>query len=288
MFGRWHWPCSVLDLDDVPSTYERTMARNGGNLAKRLKAGWRMLVWRRREKLLAERFSVLAVCSRADREYLKVDMPVHVIPNGFERPQGDPPRRPADPPRIGFIGLLGYPPNLEGMQWFARECWPEIKRVIPDARLRLVGRESDGSLKPSGPDIDGLGYVLDPTDEIATWSVMINPVRFGAGTRIKVAEAFSRKCPMVSTAVGAFGYEVTHGTELLLGEDPQEFSRACIRLIRRPAEAAAMAEQAWRRFLEEWTWDAISPRVWKAAEDCLRKDRPEPARFSHDSALSWP
>ena len=270
LYRCWHWPHSVMDIDDIPSTYQRTVWHNCYSLSDKLQAGLKMWQWKRRERLLKERFSVLSVCSEQDRDYLGWSKRVHVIPNGFERPAVEPVHNPCKPPRIGFIGVMDYEPNLEGVRWFLRECWPLIKKEIPDAKLRLVGKWRDESLKPQGPDIDCLGWVADPTEEIETWSLMIVPVHKGAGTRIKIAEAFGRKCPLVSTRIGVFGYDVQDRTELCIADTPESFSAACLRLIRDPVASAALAERAWRRFLGEWTWDAIAPRVWAAAEECLR------------------
>jgi glycosyltransferase involved in cell wall biosynthesis len=174
------------------------------------------------------------------------------------------------PPRIGFIGLYSYPPNLEGMKWFLRECWPMVKRQIPEARLRLVGKDSDANLKPTEPDVDALGYLSDSTAEIATWSAMIVPVLHGAGTRVKIADAFSRKCPIVSTRLGAFGYDVESGRELLLADKPVDFANACVSLARDQASGAAMADRGFDAFLKKWTWEAIAPRIWAAAEDAVQ------------------
>ena len=269
VFGRWSWPRSVMDLDDVPSAFLETVRRNSHHLGKRLREGLRIHVARRREQLIGKRFTVLSVASEADREYLGFRSRIHVIPNGYPRPAVEPTRRIAQPARIGFIALFEYAPNHEGIRWFAEKCWPRIKKQIPDARLRLVGKGSDGRFKPAGSDIDALGWVEDPTEEIATWSTMIVPLRTGAGTRVKIADGFSRKCPVVSTSLGAYGYEVRDGRELLLADTVEDFANACVRMIREPAEATAMAERAWQQFLEKWTWDAIRPRVWAAAEDCL-------------------
>ena len=273
ILSQWHWPRSVLDLDDLPSTFQRTVWQNGAGLKEKLKAGIQMRLSQRRERCWKDRFSVLSVCSEADRRHLGGGEHVHVIPNGFERPFQEPRPNPLDPPRIGFIGLYSYLPNLESMKWFVRECWPLVKRQIPDARLRLVGKDTDGSLKPNVPDVDALGYVADAASEIATWSAMIVPVIHGAGTRVKIADAFSRRCPVISTRLGAYGYDVRHGRELLLADAPKDFAAACVSLIRDRADASAMAERAYAAFLEKWTWDAIAPRVWAAAEDALRLSR---------------
>ncbi len=274
MFPNANWRRSVVDIDDLPTTYERAALRAGGGPRQRLSAMRRMFSWQRRERLLGNRFTVLTVCSEEDRRYLKkigVMAPVHVIPNGFERPRGEPVCSPAAPPRIGFIGLFDFFPNRDGIGWFVSQCWPLIKRRAPDARLRLVGQDREGFLKPFGPDIDRLGWLENTSDEIKTWSAMVVPIRVGAGTRVKIAHGFSQRCPIVSTTFGAYGYGAVNGREMYLADSAEAFANACIQAIFEPESAAQMAERAWRQFLEKWTWDSIRPLVWAAAEDCLRR-----------------
>jgi glycosyltransferase involved in cell wall biosynthesis len=274
MFPRWSWPRSVADIDDVPSTYQQSVWKIERELRKRLLTAKRIFAWRRREKLLGERFTVLGVCSETDKRYLKnlgVITPLYVIPNGFERPTKAPIRKLATPARIGFIGIFDHWPNLDGIRWFVTQCWPRIKGEVADTRLRIVGRYTDGPLKPKGPEIDGLGWLDDPADEIATWSAMVVPIHVGAGTRGKIAHAFSLKCPVVSTALGAYGYDVVDGVEVFLADSAEGFANACVRAIRQPAEVAVMAEKAWQVFQDKWTWEAIRPRIWAAAEECMRR-----------------
>lgn len=271
LFLQSNWVNSVLDIDDLPSGYNFTIVKSKLRLDRRIKARLDAFRWRFRERLLEKRFSVLVSCSEADVKALRAKRPVHVIPNGFERPRSDARRLPAIPARIGFVGLFDYFPNYEGMKWFIESCWPLIKACLPEVRLRMMGRGSDCALTSLGPDIDGLGWVEDPTGEIETWSMMIVPVRVGGGTRVKIAEGFSRKCPIVSTPVGAYGYDVQDGRQLRLASSASEFASACVKLIQDPASAARMADIGWAEFLEKWTWDAIAPRVWAAAEDCLRQ-----------------
>src|SRR5690606_4855014 len=96
-------------------------------------------------------------------------------------------------------------------------------------------------------------------------------------TRIKLADAFSRKCPVVSTHFGAYGYEIEHRRQLLLADQPADFAAACIELLQAPAAGAQLAENAWHDFLNRWTWDAIRPRVAAALDDCLRRSATERA-----------
>ena len=269
------WPRSVLDIDDLPSAVYRTGAQS---------VAWRRtildrrmsVIWSRRERALCRRFDILAVCSEGDRAALGGGPRVHVVCNGFAAPERSQPRQPATPPRLGFIGLLDYPPNARGMQWFVERVWPQVKRELPTARLRLVGR---GELPlPDAADVDRLGYVTDAAAEIATWSAMIVPIRTGGGTRMKILDAFSKRCPVVSTAHGAYGYGLHDGQELLLADDPEAFAAACARLVHDGALATQLAATAWRRFLRQWTWDAVARSVENAAYACASGQDAPPRR----------
>jgi glycosyltransferase involved in cell wall biosynthesis len=101
---------------------------------------------------------------------------------------------------------------------------------------------------------------------------MIVPIRVGGGTRVKVAEGFARRCPVVATTIGVFGYEVQDGKEFLLADRADDFAAACIRLLRNPHLREALAERAYERFLERWTWDSFQDTVGEAVHQCLTKN----------------
>ena len=188
--------------------------------------------------------------------------------------------------RIGKVSLVIVRPfpvdeeslnrtNRVGAEWFIRNVWPLIKREAPDIKLRLIGKGSNENCPSMGPDIDGLGYVEDPTEEVATWSAMIVPVTVGGGTRVKIAEAFSRKCPIVSTTLGAFGYQVINGEDLLLADSPQDFASACVLLVNNRELGSKISGNAWKKFLKNWTWDSIGTSVSMAVRECLNRNNYE-------------
>ena len=95
MFPVTMWPNSVLDVDDLQSSHGRTSLKIQSSVWERCLAFRKVFVWKRREKLLGQRFSLLCTCSDEDRRYLKsigVQVPIHVIPNAFERPTSEPVR----------------------------------------------------------------------------------------------------------------------------------------------------------------------------------------------------
>jgi glycosyltransferase involved in cell wall biosynthesis len=269
--GIFRWPHSVLDVNDIPSCLHRTNMAQAANIFDKFRYYRRMTRWRRREKTLLERFDALCVCSEPDRRELGGSDRIFVVPNGFNAPKNIPLRQPAVPPRAGFVGTFHYPPNQEGVRWFLERVWPLILRTIPQAKLRLAGEGSEVGIWQTHPNVDGLGWIADVESEMATWSLAIVPVFIGGGTRIKIAEAFSRKCPVISTTLGAYGYDVANGREILLADSAGDFAARCLQILTNPAAGQAMAENAWRKFLENWTWDSFANRVTGVVETVLRR-----------------
>ena len=271
----FRWPHTVIDIDDIRSRFYASVAKSEAAIFKRVLSYRRSFLWRRRERLLKKRFSLISVCSENDRQYLGGGHRIHVIPNGFSPPAKLLNHAPSFPARLGFIGSFLWMPNRVGVEWFIRDVWPLIKRDAPDIKLRLIGKGSNENYPSMGPDIDGLGYVEDITEEVATWSAMIVPVTVGGGTRVKIAEAFSRKCPIVSTTLGAFGYQVLNGEDLLIADKAQDFASACVLLLKNTELGSKISENAWKKFLKNWTWDSIGTSVSKAVRDCLSRSNYE-------------
>lgn len=257
-FGIWRWPMSVLDVDDIPSSVYRLRLSRPGSLVRKWINWKQMLLWRRNEKRLRHRFDAISVCSEPDRAKLGWER-AFVLPNGIEPPKSSSARHPMGPPRIGFVGTFVYSANCEGVHWFVQKVWPLILKRFPGARLRLAGERGENMFQ--GPNVETLGWVGNMEDEMANWSLAIVPLLVGGGTRIKVPEAFSRKCPVVSTSLGCYGYNVQNGRELLIADKPEDFAASCISILENPAEGERLAENAWIEFSKNWTWDSHAGRV---------------------------
>jgi glycosyltransferase involved in cell wall biosynthesis len=268
-FGIWRWPHSVIDVDDVPSGYWRVVCQNSSSLIERARTGRLAWQWRRRERHLFERFTLGTVCSAADKTYLGDDPRIHVIPNGFEVPTVRTIAPILERPRLGMIGTFQYMPNVDGLKWFLREVWPTVLKSLPNAELRVVGSRSDDGSVACGPQVTGLGYVNDPTEELRTWSAMIVPLRIGGGTRVKIAEAFARGCPVISTSLGAYGYDVQDGENILLADTVKDFAVACVRVLQDGDLRDRLGAAAACHFDRLLSWDAITPAVAQTVEACL-------------------
>jgi glycosyltransferase involved in cell wall biosynthesis len=182
-----------------------------------------------------------------------------VVPNGYTAPA-----RPLGrvtvgrPPTLLLQGLLYYTPNTYGAVWLVGTVLPHLRRLQPDVRVRLVGAANDrvrALARP--PEVEVTGRVPDMAPELARADVVVAPVLYGGGTRIKILEAFAHRIPVVSTPVGIEGIDATDGIHLLVADDPREFAEACARLTFDEDLRARLADRAERLFLERYRWTHV-------------------------------
>ncbi|MCK5508946.1 MAG: glycosyltransferase family 4 protein [Desulfobacterales bacterium] len=272
-FRIYNWKKSILDVDDLQSQIYKGQSKIASTITRKILDERMMWTWRRRERLFLKRFDVLCVCSENDRVLFGDDKRIYVVRNGYsvDGISFKQYKININKPRLGFIGKLDYEPNRSGIVWFLGKVWPKIKKEIPNVKLRLVGKGTDGSICSYGKDIDGLGWVSDTSGEIASWSAMIVPIQVGGGTRIKIAEGFARRCPIISTSVGAYGYGLKSGKEAILADSPLAFARACIDVIKDPMLRERLTGSAFQKYIHYWTWEAQASAVEKAVRHCLNR-----------------
>jgi glycosyltransferase involved in cell wall biosynthesis len=192
-----------------------------------------------------------------------VAIPVPVIPTGVDTTTLRPAPEEGEPPRLVFTGTLGYPPNSQGITWFADHVWPEVRRQVRNAQLDVVGRDPPSSVQALGQregiNVVGPVPVMDPY--FARAHAVVVPILTGAGIRVKIVEAMAAGRPIVSTSLGWEGLpHVEPGRHLLVADDPHEFAAAAVRLLQQPelrrgiaADARSLAERHydWRRLGDE-------------------------------------
>jgi polysaccharide biosynthesis protein PslH len=163
--------------------------------------------------------------------------------------------------RITFMGGLHWPPNSDGIRWFYREVWPQIKERVPEALLTIVGRNPNPKLIPSDPSVELTGYVVDTAPYLAETAAFIVPLLAGGGMRVKILDAWSWDLPVVSTQIGAEGILVRHGENVMLADDPASFAAAVVEIMRNPELAARISlgghqtlelNYDWRKAYQSW------------------------------------
>ncbi|MFN3763706.1 MAG: glycosyltransferase, partial [Anaerolineae bacterium] len=219
-----------------------------------------LVQWRRLRQYEAEicrRADHVIAVSEADAQALGTLVPglrLTVVPNGVDVSAYDPQIPPAPgmaENALVFTGKMDFRPNVDAVLWFADRVLPRIREQVPDVRFWVVGQRPHRRLEPlrRHPAIVLTGSVEDTRPYIAGATVYVAPLRIGGGTRLKILEAMAMERAVVATRLGAEGYEVQDGRELLLADDAEAFAAAVVSLLNDPARRAAIGRAA-RRVVE--------------------------------------
>jgi glycosyltransferase involved in cell wall biosynthesis len=168
------------------------------------------------------------------------------------------------PRRVTFLGGLHWPPNAEGILWFAREVWPQVVRQVPDAVLTVLGKEPPAQLvrqATGDPSCELAYYVPDPVPYLAETAVFIVPLHAGGGMRVKIVDAWSWGLPVVSTSIGAEGLNYRNGENLLIANTSEAFAQAVVRVLTDPRLAACLGAAGRHTVEEHYDWHKVY-RAW--------------------------
>jgi glycosyltransferase involved in cell wall biosynthesis len=236
----------IIDLDDLE---DRKLAGRleAGALEQGMWSGprvpgWKHLVrhkvrrniagWRRLQSRLERTADRVVLCSDEDRLSSGL-LDASIIPNCYPTP-GDPlgRREVGEPPTLLLVGLMTYRPNADAATWFVERVFPAVRAALPHAEVRIVG-EASATVASLGtrPGVTVTGRVEEIEAELRTADVVVVPVRFGGGTRLKVLEAWAHRIPVVSTTVGASGLGARDGEHLLVADEPEAFAAACVKAL---------------------------------------------------------
>ncbi|HVF19945.1 MAG TPA: glycosyltransferase, partial [Mycobacteriales bacterium] len=109
----------------------------------------------------------------------------------------------------GWLARDDDSPNADGLRWFVTEVLPHLVVALPWVTLRVTGANPLPSvLRLAGPNVEFVGYVQDLANLYDEARVVISPIRYGAGVKIKTVEALQYGVPTVTTSHGAEGIVV--------------------------------------------------------------------------------
>lgn len=191
---------------------------------------------------------VTTVVNERERDALRrfcPDARIAVVPNGVDLESLRPGAPPAPDRRVVFSGVFNYAPNTEGAQWFAREVWPRVREVLPEARLTLAGAyptRAIHGLASADPSIEVTGRVADMRPYLWRSAVSVAPIFQARGVQNKVLEAVAAGLPAVVTPAVWDGLPPDVLPACRQAADPESFARAVLNvLLTSPAARRRMA-----------------------------------------------
>jgi sugar transferase (PEP-CTERM/EpsH1 system associated) len=244
-----HAPPRILDLTDAVALYYQRSLETVSWLRYPIHFEEYITI-RRYEPMISRFFERTVMCSRVDADYLEQQAGqtlsnLRVIPNvvdtDFYCPDSSATAAPE--PSLLFSGLMDKHVNVDAARYLVNDILPIIRKQRPDTRLFIVGPRPAPEVRAMErePGVTVTGYVDDLRDYINQASVVLCPVRVGAGTRNKILQAMSMRRPVVSTPLGAEGLDYAADRDLLIAADAVGFAAQVLRLLDQPELAATLA-----------------------------------------------
>ncbi|MGQ0603282.1 MAG: glycosyltransferase [Anaerolineales bacterium] len=188
-----------------------------------------------------------------------------LVPNGIDVDDYQPSSVIRQLSCVVFTGKMDYRPNVDAVLWFAESIWPLIRAQRPEAQFMIVGQKPTARVTAlhGQHGVIVTGAVEDARPYIANAGVYVAPLRMGGGTRFKLLEAMALAKPIVSTTLGAEGFAVQHGRELLLADEPEAFAQAVLDVVSDNARAESLGAAGHAFVRAHYDWSLIIPVVEK-------------------------
>jgi glycosyltransferase involved in cell wall biosynthesis len=139
----------------------------------------------------------------------------------------------ADRAGFCFLGNYRHPPNLDAVRALLAGDWPAIRERLPRAELHLYGAypPAEISAHRGANGVFAQGPVADHRAALARHRALLAPLRFGAGIKGKVLEAWATGTPVAGTPLSfeGMGFEATEAfvdSAVRLASDENAWNKA--------------------------------------------------------------
>jgi polysaccharide biosynthesis protein PslH len=258
--GRHHTPVLLEEVEVGVLLDQFTQATS---IWRRFRYGLTWYKFRRYLAILLRSSAACTVVSEAEKrlviQNVGCEPPIHVIPNCISMSDYLGINKSPQPNTLIYTGSFRYSANYEAMVWFVSEILPLIQAEIPDVKLTITGDHANLAL-PVSDSVSLTGFVEDIRPLIAASAVSIAPIRVGGGTRLKILEAMALRTPVVSTAKGAEGLDVTDEQDILIADSPDKYAKSVCRLLREPELGNKLADNAYQLVTKKYDWAVVIPQ----------------------------
>jgi hypothetical protein len=125
---------------------------------------------------------------------------------------------------IVFFGNLNTPNNIDGVIWFLQDILPIIEQSLNVDILIMGSNPSKEIVEITNglKNVELIPNVENPNNYINKAKLLINPVRFGSGVKMKTIELLFSDKPYVTTTEGIKGLPIDKFNEIFYVADTKD------------------------------------------------------------------
>lgn len=241
--GCVHARKNILYFHDIESVYRKEVALTSRSISKRIANNVESKRFRWIEKRLYDYFDAFwfvsidderAFSSKCSKPCYYLPYPISSFSNQISSGKNS--------KTLLYVGDLSLDNNLVSLKWYVEQVFPLICADEPEAELVVIGHISEeNKVELEKTNIHILGYV-DSIEKYYNESAMvIAPVLFGAGVKIKVIDSLSKGQIVATTTKGVQGTELINNRHLFVSDNPQEQAKFCINVLRNRSKYISLA-----------------------------------------------
>lgn len=109
-----------------------------------------------------------------------------------------------------FMGSLSYGSNIDAIEYFIENIWNDIEKKFKNIKFIVAGGNPPETLVYKIQKYENIilkANFKHKEDVVNEKSIIISPIRTGAGMKVKVAEALSMGLPIIGSKETLIGYE---------------------------------------------------------------------------------
>ena len=252
----------ILDLPDAFSLYWERRSKVKRSLLTTVFEHFERRRVLRYEQVLKD-FDLSLVCSSEDLDYLRQKHGadnLKLLPNGvdldtFRARDHDYSHNKT----LLFTGNMDYAPNVDAVGYFVRDILPIVSVAHPDVKFVIAGQRPVPAVTALAADnVEVTGFIKDLAVTYDSASVVVAPLRFGAGTQNKVLEAMAMGIPVVCSNIGFKGLGIASGEGAVMQTDTAAFAQSIIDLLASQDARKTMGHMGKRVIQERFDWNIIA------------------------------
>ncbi|WP_289044983.1 glycosyltransferase [uncultured Olleya sp.] len=130
-----------------------------------------------------------------------------------------------------FVGSFRHDPNIDAVKYLKQDVMPIVWKTLPEVKVNIIGSyitEDITGLASSNFKL--LGFVDDLNLVINNSKLFVAPLRFGAGIKGKIGQSLEHSLPLVTTDVGAEGFDFGSQKQIMIANDTEAIAQKVVDL----------------------------------------------------------
>lgn len=130
-----------------------------------------------------------------------------------------------------FVGGFKHMPNEDAVLYLHNEIMPLVWEIHPEIKVNIVGSyPTQTVLELHSKKFNVIGFVEDVSLYYKTAKLFVAPLKYGAGVKGKIGQSFEYSLPVVTTDIGAEGFDFSPFSQTMIANNKRDFANQIVAL----------------------------------------------------------